>query len=51
MAKWLIIEKHPEGRQVYILGKRIHHLEAGLLLILIGWLLVLHDWFWHERHR
>lgn len=49
--KWLMIEKHPDGRRFYIFGHRIHHLEAGLVLILIGWVLVLHDWFFHERRK
>jgi hypothetical protein len=43
-AKWLRVEKHPEGIRVYIFGRRVHHLEAGLILVFIGWILILHDW-------
>jgi len=28
----------------------MHHLDAGLILIFIGWILVLHDW-WIERKK
>jgi hypothetical protein len=45
--KWLRIENN----KVYILGRRVHHLELGLLLILIGWILVVHDWIIERKKR
>jgi hypothetical protein len=35
------------GRRVYINGHRIHHGLAGTILIILGTLLVAHDW--HDR--
>jgi hypothetical protein len=43
--RWLRIEDH----RVYILGRRMHHLEAGLVLILVGWILVVHDWLLERK--
>jgi hypothetical protein len=45
--RWLRIEDH----RVYILGRRVHHLEAGLVLILVGWILVVHDWIIERKKR
>jgi hypothetical protein len=45
--KWLRIEDH----KVYVLGRRVHHLELGLLLILLGWILVVHDWLLERKKR
>jgi hypothetical protein len=45
--KWLRIENN----KVYILGRRVHHLELGLLLILLGWILVVHDWLLERKKR
>ena len=47
--KWLRIERHKDGIRVYIFGVRVHHLEAGLILIFLGWLLVLHDWLIEKK--
>jgi hypothetical protein len=47
MQRWLRIENN----KVYILGRRVHHLELGLLLILLGWILVLHDWLLERKKR
>jgi hypothetical protein len=45
--RWLRIENN----KVYILGRRVHHLELGLLLILVGWILVVHDWLLERKKR
>lgn len=37
--------------KAYIFGRRFHHLDLGLILIFIGWILVIHDWFVHERPK
>jgi hypothetical protein len=47
--KWLKIENTPDGARVYIFGRRIHHLEAGLILVAAGWILILHDWIIERR--
>jgi hypothetical protein len=47
MQRWLRIENN----KVYILGRRVHHLELGLLLILLGWILVVHDWLLERKKR
>lgn len=49
MTRWLRWEKTPDGWRFYVFGHRVHHLEAGLILILIGWILVLHDWILERR--
>jgi hypothetical protein len=45
MQRWLVIQDN----KVYILGRRVHHLELGLLLILVGWILVVHDWLLERK--
>jgi len=37
--------------KAYVFGNRFHHLELGLILIFVGWLLVIHDWFVYERPK
>lgn len=37
--------------KAYVFGKRFHHIELGLILIFVGWILVIHDWFVHERPK
>jgi len=35
----------------YVFGKRVHHLELGLILVFVGWILIVHDWVWYERKK
>ncbi|MFQ5712149.1 MAG: hypothetical protein ACE5GD_10295 [Candidatus Geothermarchaeales archaeon] len=39
------------NRRVWIYGRKLHHLDAGIILCLMGWLLIIHDWYWHERRK